>query len=301
MQRSEFSPEQVDLMAAGLPRGVVKERSQSYNSNKKLSYVEGWWVISEANRIFGFDGWDQELIEIRQVQEKPRTIGSAKKDGWGVTYTARVRITVNGIVREGVGAGHGIDVDLGLAHESAIKEAATDAMKRAMITFGNAFGLALYDKEQKNVTDEEPSTLSPAEIAEQRKAEAEAEAKAKEAEAKEKEKARQEADEKFSDALAVKFGQVGLNSVGIATIAAICRVYNEQTGESDFHKLGPNTREKLLGVVDTSYAQLLNNGLNKNGEPVAGVQNLLATTWENEAESEAPANVSALRAASRGN
>src|SRR5205085_8683411 len=58
--------------------------------------------------------------------------------------------------REGVGAGHGIDVDCGQAHESAIKEAETDAMKRALMTFGNPFGLALYDKEQANVA-EEPS------------------------------------------------------------------------------------------------------------------------------------------------
>jgi hypothetical protein len=39
----------------------------------------------------------------------------------------------------------------GEAHESAIKEAETDAMKRALSTFGNPFGLALYDKEQQNV------------------------------------------------------------------------------------------------------------------------------------------------------
>jgi hypothetical protein len=39
----------------------------------------------------------------------------------------------------------------GEAHESAIKEAETDAMKRALTTFGNPFGLALYDKEQHNV------------------------------------------------------------------------------------------------------------------------------------------------------
>ena len=32
------------------------------------------------------------------------------------------------LVREGSGAGHGIDVDLGLAHESALMEAETDAM-----------------------------------------------------------------------------------------------------------------------------------------------------------------------------
>jgi hypothetical protein len=56
------------------------------------------------------------------------------------------------LIREGSGAGHGIDVDLGQAHESAIKEAETDAMKRALMTFGNPFGLALYDKQQRQVS-----------------------------------------------------------------------------------------------------------------------------------------------------
>ena len=43
-------------------------------------------------------------------------------------------------------------MDLGQAHESAIKEAETDAMKRALMTFGNPFGLALYDKQQRQVS-----------------------------------------------------------------------------------------------------------------------------------------------------
>jgi hypothetical protein len=43
---------------------------------------------------------------------------------------------------------------LGQAHESALKEAETDAMKRALMTFGNQFGLALYDKTQENVEDD---------------------------------------------------------------------------------------------------------------------------------------------------
>jgi hypothetical protein len=40
---------------------------------------------------------------------------------------------------------------LGEAHESALKEAETDATKRALTTFGNLFGLALYDREQTGV------------------------------------------------------------------------------------------------------------------------------------------------------
>jgi hypothetical protein len=51
------------------------------------------------------------------------------------------------------GAGHGIDADCSQTHESALKEAETDATKRALMTFGNAFGLALYDKQQRQVSD----------------------------------------------------------------------------------------------------------------------------------------------------
>jgi DNA recombination protein Rad52 len=135
-----------------LNRAHVKQREQS---GRKLSYVEGWHAIAEANRIFGFGTWSRETIEIKRVAEYERKIGRApnQKDGWGVSYTAKVRVVVMGVIREGVGAGHGIDVDLGLAHESAIKEAETDAMKRALMTFGNPFGLALYDKEQAQVVN----------------------------------------------------------------------------------------------------------------------------------------------------
>ena len=71
------------------------------------------------------------------------------------SYTARVRVQVRAgdrlVAREGTGAGHGAAVLPGEAHEKALKEAETDAMKRALMTFGNPFGLALYDKDQKGV------------------------------------------------------------------------------------------------------------------------------------------------------
>lgn len=117
----------------------------------KGDYLEGWHVIAEANRIFGFDGWSYEAIDTRCVSEAARNIGRDQKDGWGVTYTSRVRVVVQDVIREDFGAGHGYDLDLGLAHESAVKEAVTDALKRALRTFGNPFGLALYDKSRVNV------------------------------------------------------------------------------------------------------------------------------------------------------
>lgn len=125
-----------------------------------VSYIEGWHAISEANRIFGFDGWRRETIELRQLGDPYEVNGKMR-----VNYSARVRITVIGggvceIVREGCGFGQGIDKDVGQAHESALKEAETDAMKRAFMTFGNPFGLALYDKTRANVSapvEERPS------------------------------------------------------------------------------------------------------------------------------------------------
>ena len=145
-----FTDDMKRALDAPLSQKNVKNRSQS---GRTLSYIEGWMAIAEANRIFGFDGWTRETVEIRSVSERERKIGAAQKDGWSVAYIAKVRVTAHGVVREGVGSGHGIDVDLGQAHESAIKEAETDAMKRALMTFGNPFGLALYDKEQTNVSN----------------------------------------------------------------------------------------------------------------------------------------------------
>jgi hypothetical protein len=78
-------------------------------------------------------------------------------------YAAKARITVwdeahtKKCVREGWSAHRSFAVTVGEAVENAIKGAETDALKRALRSFGNAFGLALYDKSHKNVGREEPS------------------------------------------------------------------------------------------------------------------------------------------------
>ncbi len=157
-----FSERQVAALSAPLDRANVRQREQG---RTRLSYLEGWQVISEANRIFGFDGWERTTLICRCVAEHERSVGRERRSGWGVTYIARVRISVTAgnrtLIREGSGAGHGIDADLGLAHESALKEAETDATKRALMTFGNPFGLALYDKQQRQVSDNAPAQPAP--------------------------------------------------------------------------------------------------------------------------------------------
>ena len=113
-QPSGFSPEQLAALSAPLDRANVRQREQG---RSRVSYPEGWQVIAEANRIFGFDGWQRQTIAVRCVAQAERLIGARgtsrdQKPGWGVTYTARVRVTVTAggltpLVREGSGAGHG--------------------------------------------------------------------------------------------------------------------------------------------------------------------------------------------------
>jgi DNA recombination protein Rad52 len=141
-----FSQTQIRKLAGKLPERFVKTRNQR---GVALSYVEGWHVIDEANRVFGFDGWDRETIWSECVWQDGR------QDPKACTYGVRVRIRVRAgktlVSREGSGVGHGTGSTLGDAHESALKEAETDATKRALTTFGNLFGLALYDKDRVGV------------------------------------------------------------------------------------------------------------------------------------------------------
>ena len=83
----------------------------------------------------------------------------------GAAYTAKVRVSVRAgditIVREGSGTGEGKAPTPGQAHELALKGAETDATKRALATFGNPFGLALYDREQLGVRKARSEKASP--------------------------------------------------------------------------------------------------------------------------------------------
>ena len=137
----QFSKEQVEKLNEPILGANVKEREAGWGGkDNTLAYVEGYHVIAEANRIFGFGGWSSETIETTCVQNEPRA----------VTYIAKVRITVGDVIREGTGAGHGNQSNHGNNHESAIKEAETDARKRAFMQFGNQFGLSLYNGKDKS-------------------------------------------------------------------------------------------------------------------------------------------------------
>jgi len=165
-----FTEEQSKELKAKLNQDFVKSRKQGTTS---LSYVEGWHVIDEANRIFGFDGWSRETVYLKEVcryetDKRDFKTGQITGKNQKVSFEAKVRVTAGGVIREGTGYGQGTMGDLYDAMESAGKEAETDAMKRAMMTFGYPFGLALYDKTKANVESVETQSVTTAQPDKQR-------------------------------------------------------------------------------------------------------------------------------------
>ena len=156
-----FTAEQVALLSSPLDPKHVKKPSGNYGP--KGDYLEGWHVINEMNRVFGFDGWSYTIDLIRDAL----TEGADSKGNvqWQAAYTCVCTLRVGETTRQDVGFGSGFAKGVGDAVEGATKEAATDALKRCARTFGNIFGLALYDKTRVNV--QAPAESAPELISEQ--------------------------------------------------------------------------------------------------------------------------------------
>lgn len=143
-----FTEKQVGALQRKLDGAYVRTREVQ---GRTLSYIEGWHAIAEANRIFGFDGWDRETVESRCVLDR------VEASEFHAVYVARVRITVRAeghvVVREGYGTGEAQNGSAGSTHEKALKTAETDATKRALATFGKPFGLSLYVSPRNGKSD----------------------------------------------------------------------------------------------------------------------------------------------------
>jgi hypothetical protein len=150
-----FSAKQLRALKRPLNPRVIRTR---LSGNRELSYIEGWYAISEANRIFGFGGWSRETLESKSV------LARETRGTFLAIYLARVRITVKvrgvTVIREGHGTGEGRGPSPQEVHDIALKTAETDATKRALATFGRPFGLELYRNVKVTTTGSPP--LAPA-------------------------------------------------------------------------------------------------------------------------------------------
>jgi len=150
----------LDKLNAPLPRDAIRTRKQA---GTNLAYVEGWWVFQQLNELFGYDGWDTEIINLEQAELTSYTKNG--RDMYRCSYVCHAKLLVyfasivtddtDIVSKQDVGTGIGFSASAGDAIEGAAKEAVTDAYKRCARQLGNQFGLPLYDKDRENVETKE--------------------------------------------------------------------------------------------------------------------------------------------------
>ena len=79
-----FSDTQLSALDRRVPPTRIRSRTVQ---GRELHYIEGWYALSQANRIFGPDGWDRETVETKCA------LARYDRGHHAVVYTARVRIT----------------------------------------------------------------------------------------------------------------------------------------------------------------------------------------------------------------
>jgi DNA repair and recombination protein RAD52 len=134
------------MLDEALLRKHVSQRTGS--GGKSLNYLEAHYVKRTANRIFGYDGWSYVVDDLRIAGIED--IEKNGRKGVRVGYVAIVTVTVGEVRRGDVGYGDAVEyVGSSITpHELAAKEAVSDAVKRCFASWGDQFGLVLYDKDR---------------------------------------------------------------------------------------------------------------------------------------------------------
>ena len=154
-----FDQSQNQALAQELESTRIKSRQKG---DVELSYLEGFDVIDTANRIFGYGNWCYNISVLEQVSQEAN-----QNQNIVICYKAIVAVKIldveheHPISREDVGFGTGIAKSLADAHESAAKEAVTDALKRSLRSFGNQFGNSLYDKSKQHQNFQQTQQTKP--------------------------------------------------------------------------------------------------------------------------------------------
>ncbi|KAH9839651.1 Rad52/22 family double-strand break repair protein [Teratosphaeria destructans] len=144
---SEYTAQELATLQSRLDKQLGPEyiSTRPGAGGGKVHYLAAEKVINLANEVFGFNGWSSSIqnVQIDFVDENPNT----QKITLGLSTIVRVTLR-DGTFHEDIGYGH-IENCKGkaAAFEKAKKEAATDALKRALRNFGNVLGNCLYDKD----------------------------------------------------------------------------------------------------------------------------------------------------------
>ena len=137
-----LSPAVSQALGQPIDPAIVSQRKG--RGGRSFDYLEGHIVIAQANAIFGYGGWGCELVgdvTLRRIETVNPQTGEVKVEQG---YSAPVRVTVAGALpRTDVGV-HPVTEETFDGHDTAIKGAVTDGMKRAFRSFGVQFGNGFY-------------------------------------------------------------------------------------------------------------------------------------------------------------
>jgi DNA repair and recombination protein RAD52 len=166
----------VQELDSKIPRDVISTREGG--GGRKLSYLEGHYVIDRLNKVIGIGNWayTSDVIKVFEGEQNGK---------FSTSYIGKVRLVCTlpgGVQTEFTDVGYGDGTDPrspGKAHELAVKEAVTDALKRCAKNLGMSMGLALYSKEQENVDDESTQAVAQPPVAYEKKENGNAGAKEK--------------------------------------------------------------------------------------------------------------------------
>ncbi len=156
-----FDAEIIKKLNEPLPKEFIKTRQGA--SHQILSYLPGYFVIQQANKLFGHGNWDSEITHIQKTHEmvEKKMKQGGEYEQFSVAYLAQIRLTVRGLdglssVHEDMGYGDGAAVNTSYGIRSSIelatKEAVTDGLKRCLRKYGDQFGLSLYDKDNVHMS-----------------------------------------------------------------------------------------------------------------------------------------------------
>ena len=154
-----LSPAATEKLAQPLDPGLVSQRKG--RGNRSFDYIEGHTAIGQANAIFGFGGWGYDLVgdvALREIENVDAKTGEVKRIH---AYAATVRVNVPGAPsRTDVGF-HAVAEESVEGHETACKGAVTDALKRALRSFGDQFGNGLYGDPAPGAGQAQPTAKVP--------------------------------------------------------------------------------------------------------------------------------------------
>ncbi|OZJ05584.1 hypothetical protein BZG36_01721 [Bifiguratus adelaidae] len=153
-----FTEEEYERMQAILRRQLGPEflaQRAGPGGGSKLTYVEGRTAINLANEVFGFHGWSSSIVD---VTVDYADITDNGRISLGISVIVRVTLK-DGTFHEDIGYGSSENSkSKSQAFEKAKKEATTDALKRALRTFGNVLGNCVYDRGYTREIQRMPNT-----------------------------------------------------------------------------------------------------------------------------------------------